>query len=400
MTVETWKQMTGQQSTWFDTWLGWLEPQVVKVSDLCAANPSDPGNPSLALLSDAISNPAIGVPELLNYALAKMQYFEFSQVCVCNVSGSSGLTCTDVPPYVGSSSGFSTGPHTLGVGFEPTGPYYLSKVAFDIGTGWVTSNELYLWDTVSHALLYHETIPNTWSAGHNVHTLATPQLLISGHSYILTIDYTGGNWLEYPTATAQTANPRMTPQFSAENPSAGTYPTDQFTTQWYAMYPILCDNSPTPVAQPAQPSNSIIPVPVACSTNGDICSILNQIQQQIQNNYALLTLFQRRSLPFAWIAGTPSAGLTGSGTITVQDIIGCTVSVTAHPAGWGFTADNPKRYIPSMGAIQASDGIVYDDWRQLHYLSELFSIPSWATKINYSLRTGITATITPLSPEP
>jgi len=114
-----------------------------------------------------------------------------------------------------------------------------------------------------------------------------------------------------------------------------------------------------------------------------------------------LDLIQRRLLPFAWITGTPSAGLTGTGTIAVQDALGVIVNITAVPGGWGQTFETPPRKIPSMGSLQADDGTVYTDNFQLHYTNEIIMIEaSWATAIRYNLRPGVTATITPILPEP
>jgi hypothetical protein len=396
LTIETFKRLMGSQPSWFDEWLGFLTPQIATVSDLCAANPTDPGPPPAPISVPAFGLPALPNPAFFNWALQKMQYYEFTQVCVCNAG--SPPTCNDVTPYSGSPTAFSTGPHTLGVEFTANTPGPLGQVAFDVGTGWTPNAQLYLWDAATTSLIHTELVTHTWVSGHNVLTLATPQTLTVGHNYFLTIDYAGGNWQYYAPPSAQTGDTRFTPIQSGQNPGFGTYPL-AVSTEWYAMYPILCSLAPTPAVVPTQPSGIILPPPLACSTNGDICAILNQIQSAVQATYQLQTLMQRRETPFAWIAGTP-VPVTGHGTLAVQDIIAVAVAVTAHPGTWGYTSDTPPRFIPMLGEIQASDGTLYQDFQQVHYLSMIVPIPSWATRVAYSFKPGVSVTLTPLSPEP
>lgn len=157
--------------------------------------------------------------------------------------------------------------------------------------------------------------------------------------------------------------------------------------------------APPPVLGPPSGFPSA-PTAPTCASYQDICNALQNIDNRLQVSYAFQQMEQRRLLPFAWIAQTPATGLSGHGVLAVQDIIGVTVSLTTVPSGHGATPDTPARGIPTYGAIQATDGTFFDDWRQIHYLHEIFSIPSWATGISYSLRTGVVATLTPLNPEP
>lgn len=102
--------------------------------------------------------------------------------------------------------------------------------------------------------------------------------------------------------------------------------------------------------------------------------------------------------PTSYALGTASAGLTGSGTIAVPQLYGVWVEITAHPAGWGHTADSPQRFIPTFGQIQFSDLNGDSDGFQIHYLTELIFAPNRTNLfLRYSLRPGITATLHPLT---
>jgi hypothetical protein len=183
---------------------------------------------------------------------------------------------------------------------------------------------------------------------------------------------------------------------STDNPvGAGVY---------FGVDPIICASAPValPPAPPPLPVTTIPNLPTApCTTIGDLCGLIQPTFLDLSLVTSRLDLLQRRLLPFAWIVGTSYPGLTGSGSIAVQDILGVIVSFTVIPSGWGQTADTPARRIPSLGMIQADDGTVYDDARQLHYPSQIVMIEApWATAVRYNLRSGTVATITLILPEP
>jgi hypothetical protein len=172
----------------------------------------------------------------------------------------------------------------------------------------------------------------------------------------------------------------------------------------YGVDPIICAASPAAYAPapPPLPITSVPDIPTAtCTTVGDLCGIFQPTVLDLSLLTQRLDLLQRRLLPFAWIAGTPVTGLTGTGAIAVQDILGVIVSFTTVPASWGHTAETPARRIPSLGSIQADDGTAYTDNFQLHYSTQVVMLNApWATSVRYNIRTGCVATITPLLPEP
>lgn len=399
MTVQTWKEMTGQQSTFFDTYLGFLEPKVVQVSDLCSANPSDPGNPSLTMLANLITSPVTGIADFLNYVLQKMEYYEFTKVCVCSSS-----TCLGFPYDTAGWTAFDTGSgnEEVGIRFQMDQTSDCPGVWLYNPFGSTATYNCHLWNS-SGVLLATKT---AFAVSAGAHTYATWDAgtvsLTSGQQYTVSLTK-GGAGNSYPGKTPAAGITLFQPYahyigaYAALSPPA--YP-NIVNGALVAVFPELCNGTPTAIVQPSPPTGLIQPTPPTCSTTGDICAILNQILLNVQANYNLTTILQRRERPFAWIAGTSSTGLTGHGTITVQDIIGCIVSLTTVPAGWGFTADTPRRYVPTLGAIQASDGTRFDNWREVHYREGIFEIPSWATSLSYSFRNGVVATVTPFKPEP
>jgi len=115
----------------------------------------------------------------------------------------------------------------------------------------------------------------------------------------------------------------------------------------------------------------------------------------------LLTIVQRQLVPFAYIHSTVHAGLSGAGSFTVADLVGVMVVVTAYPAGNRTIAGEPT-YIYDLGwlSIETIDGFI--DEHRLTSTAQVW-LPrsmSTATKVGYSLRSGVTATLTELRPEP
>jgi len=398
--LATYKQLTGQQSTWFDPFLGIFTPVFTTAGTLCSANPADPATPSASDFANAIVPPFTTLPTVLAWIQAKAQYFEFTQVCVCNTQTCAGQTFGD--------TGWTNFDAAAGAG--EYGNYFVMDQTSDCTGAWAHNNSgstktyvVDLWDNAGPTLL--KTIAS-FSVPSGTHTFKVwdtgTQSLTAGHTYCIALRKAASVAVQGKSGNANglTINPYA--HYTDTRVSVGATPIFPSGVENVipAIEPELCNGVPTLVVPPTLPPNLVLPTPVSCSTNGDICSMLNQLQIQVQMVQNLVTTIQRRKVPFAWIAGTPHTGLTGAGDITVQDIIAAAVSVTAHPGGWGATADTPTRSIPVYGSIQASDGTLFDDWRQLHYLSEFFDIPSWATRVHYSLRPGVTITLTPLSPEP
>ena len=135
---------------------------------------------------------------------------------------------------------------------------------------------------------------------------------------------------------------------------------------------------------------------VTCSTTADLCARVNALQSALLETNTNLNWLQSALAPTCWVPGTANTGLTGAGTIAVADIVGAYVTLT-YPSTWGRTAETPPRSIPKVGELQwGVDGVVASE-HQLHYTAEqILGAPSATNSIIYNLRTGVTASITPL----
>ncbi len=154
-------------------------------------------------------------------------------------------------------------------------------------------------------------------------------------------------------------------------------------------------SGPPPLSAPAGWSGAEA-APV-CGSTQDVCTQLQVVINKLNILDSMTQLIQRQAVPFAYLLGTPSVGLIGAGDIAAQGILGCSVTITAQPPGHGQTADNPKRAIPKLGAIQFKTVDGFTDERQLHYAQQLvLDAPPLSTALHYTLAPGVTATITPL----
>jgi hypothetical protein len=247
----------------------------------------------------------------------------------------------------------------------------------------------------------------TWHMvpGWNSFYFATPLAMTSGQLYEFGMRYGPGTNV-YAGYYHNGSNPSM-PSHLIGSFGGGPYDFSTWnngSTNTNFHDPIICTSSPVTYAPtpPVVPTTSIPDFPTAaCTTIGDLCAIFQPTIADISVLGWQLNLLQKRLLPFGWITGTPHTGLTGTGSISVLDILGVIVSFTTVPPGWGGTAETPSRKIPALGSIQADDGTVYTDNFQLHYASQIIMIDaSWATAVRYNLRPGTVATITPILPEP
>lgn len=139
--------------------------------------------------------------------------------------------------------------------------------------------------------------------------------------------------------------------------------------------------------------------PPTCSTSQDVCNQLFLTDQLLLGLSTQLSMFQARERPQFYRVEHVHSGLTGSGVLTVLDILGLRVQLTTVPSTWGSTAETPRRLIPAAGSIQAGISGEYTDNFQLHYEDEVLMLgASWASQVRYNLRPGVVATLTELVP--
>jgi hypothetical protein len=114
----------------------------------------------------------------------------------------------------------------------------------------------------------------------------------------------------------------------------------------------------------------------------------------------MVTLIQRQSVPFAYIASASHAGLAGSGELTVQGLIGLRITLTTIPSLVGSDAGDPLTYFQA-GWLRWGDADGFSERRFID-ASPLTWYPQPAgqyTRIAYSLNVGVVATIEELERE-
>jgi len=399
--------------TWANaqTWLGVLSakfsflsylitPVLVNVTTFCATEPAQPVYPGDATVVAASHDP-VAFEAIITYLKASATWYAWTQLCRCNASGTPGC---ETQLYS----------HGADLPTDNTGPSRFVEIRFN-----ATISGLSLWgldidsDSVQTVDIFWRNFPTTitnfttvtLTAGWNRVYFSAPATLTSGDTF-------GAGMRSHPL----TANVGMYVQAASPAGYSGDLAGPAFyygpsdfsvsnpTSTGLGLDPVICVSSPTSYTPPGPvlPVTTIPDQPLGpCISIGDLCGIIQPTIAQVSLLMQRVDLLQRRLLPFAWIAGPPSVGLTGHGTIAVQDVLGCIVTLTTVPATWGSTAETPRRLIPSAGSLQGSLSPNADDNRQVHYDNEIFLFhDSWATGISYNFRPGVIATITPILPEP
>jgi hypothetical protein len=116
----------------------------------------------------------------------------------------------------------------------------------------------------------------------------------------------------------------------------------------------------------------------------------------------MVTLVQRQGVPFGYVPGTTHSGVTGSGSISVSDLIGVKITITAsNPGVLGTEAGDPERL---WNAGRYNWGTA-DGWSSPQWLNstETLAFPPFGgayTLFGYSLTPGTVADILELKAEP
>jgi hypothetical protein len=125
------------------------------------------------------------------------------------------------------------------------------------------------------------------------------------------------------------------------------------------------------------------------------------VQAQLDQILSLITLIQRQAVPFAYVASTAHAGLSGAGTIAIQGLIGVKVDVTTLPSAIGREGTSPTEYF-DMGFLTFGTADGYPQAFRLERSPQI-QLPSRCsafTSLAYDLAPGVVVTITELVREP
>lgn len=189
---------------------------------------------------------------------------------------------------------------------------------------------------------------------------------------------------------------------------------------WRALEAIawsqLCKCSPAPPGSPSPPAYpppvfteppGLPPTaPLVCS-NLDICSALDTINSEIAAILANMAhireqvdLVQRQKVPFAYIPGHLTTGLTGKGELTVSGILGLAVQVTDVPSRAGLVLGDPNELF-DLGWITIGTAEGWQQSRRIdHNPMLILGIEGAETLVGYSLTPGVTINIQELVREP
>lgn len=377
MDRSTWATMVGAATTWFDQWLAFLQPQVVKVSDLVAANPDDPPLPSPADLIAAISPPYLGIPSVLNYMLAKLQYYEFTQVAVCNTGVPSGW-CTQ---RTGTWANAAAGPQAstcAGGPWSYYSEYPDANYVFPSGqhhakwtmAGTAPQGLCVAWHTNVNAesnIHFNAGDPLVWEADFS--TSATFfQLAFRGDVYHAS-DMAGRSvTILYKNAASEAA-------CGAPGPP------------------------PTPV-NPSQPVTIVIPPTLTCGTTADLCTAVRQLDQRLTQIYSLLTIVQRHSVPFAYVPGAVHSGLTGTGSFAISGLLGLRIQLSSTHGDEPILPGNPP-YLWDQGWLSVNDANgLLEEKRLTRTGMEWFPrFMETATSFNWTVAAGVVMVVTELEAE-
>jgi hypothetical protein len=131
-----------------------------------------------------------------------------------------------------------------------------------------------------------------------------------------------------------------------------------------------------------------------CCTDPAALAMLVQLKEMV-------TLIQRQNVPFSSVPGIVHAGLTGTGNIEIQGLLGASVNLTTLPPWLGTIAGTPDR-IFDAGYVTFGTDDGYDSTFRITHQAQVYLPPraSAFTDLGFSLGVGVTATITELLREP
>lgn len=137
------------------------------------------------------------------------------------------------------------------------------------------------------------------------------------------------------------------------------------------------------------------------AANPGCCPPDPSIMQLLRSILESTTLVQRQAAPFGYVPGVVHSGLTGTGQISVSDLIGALVTVTASGPVTGEEAGTPVTLFEA-GWFNWGNADGFSERIRLSGDTQV-SLPAAAgqyTRIGYTLPVGMTIQITELNREP
>lgn len=398
--------MVGASSTWFDQWLAFLQPKAVKVSDLVALNPDDPPLPSPADLVAAVTPPYLGIPAILNYMWAKLSYYEFTQVAICNAGAP---TCVGAALADGTFSGTNCS----------------SSVTWEFGNTWAIDTDCYspgvfcwnfggsgfttqarMWSSSGTLLATASSVSVPSGGGHGYAAWdAGPVTLTHGNNYIVSVNEGTFNCVAYNAS----ANNWLIGTLAHGVGGAHSTPWHTFpnTSHTYTIgcQPELCvagsTSTPPNASSPSQPTTIVIAPTLSCGSTADLCTAVRQLDQRLTQIYSLVTLVQRSAVPYAYIPGAVHSGLTGTGSFAISQLLGLRIQLSSTHTGEPILPGNPP-YLWDQGWLSVNDANgMLEEKRLTRTGMEWFpKFCHTATSFNWTVAAGVTMVVTELEAEP
>jgi hypothetical protein len=157
---------------------------------------------------------------------------------------------------------------------------------------------------------------------------------------------------------------------------------------------------PDPV-DPPDPPDAPPPPPLPASCTIDtVCQMVYVMLQELTRQGTLITLLQRYTLPFGFIPGTLHSGLTGSGSIPVNGLVGIRLDITSPLPSRQLEGNPPYLWDQGWLSIMTPDGMI--DERRLTRDLQIWTprMIQEATTVGYYLHPGVTANLMELWPQP
>jgi hypothetical protein len=289
--------------------------------------------------------------------------------------------CLDVQPTESFDS--------LNIHTWSSGPGYVADLAAPFGAQQISSIWMYTDPDTSHIL-----VP-TYGAPANATHFRLVVHTNSGNASSANL-----RWFITPDPTSVAGNPITTPL-----PANGsTYDSgivhlnnsgqQQFGLAWATNNASDHPNATIQVQFFCDGQTAEQPLQPCCPPDTTLEGILNNI-------LGMVTLIQRQSAPFAYVAGADHSGLTGDGHISVQGLLGAKVVIDSMGTGVGSVAGDPDEIFEAgwitWGNVDGSTK------REFITHSPFVSLPALAgqyTRLGYTLGQGVSVTITELEREP
>jgi hypothetical protein len=347
----------------------------IATSVLCGSEPPAMPTFTQAEINDLINNNFFDT----NYATAlgklkdMISNLAWYQLCECQSGGAVTLPTPPVqptPPVLVPTDLPNT---TKICSQNPSAPQTWAS----FGNGKVNSNPGVI-TTLAGAVGLDFTINVTLTGGGTPDSMTghVDEFDFTGHSARLADFHIGTSGSYHQTFLVNPVRPHIVFSLS---PDTVTFPTGQLLD---FLGVLTCGGTPA-----VGPANCCPPDPL-------VVAKLDSIQ-------ALVTLLQRQLAPFAYVPGTVHAGLSGTGVLSVQGLLGAKITITTDPTTLGVEGTSPP-ILFDRGFITWGTADGYPQSERLERSSQL-SLPARAsafTDLAYDLHPGLVVTITELVREP